>query len=224
MKTYKNLFCKIVSFENLLLAAKRAAKGKREKPNVMAFFFHLEDNLCTLQDELNKGVYLPGGYKTFHIYEPKPRMISAAPFRDRVVHHALMNIIEPLLAAGFIYDSYANRRKKGTHKAIRRYQEFLNKYEFVIKCDIKNYFPSIDHEILKSLIRKRIDCKETLQLIDMIVDMSNPQKESYDYFPGDTLFTPFERRKGLPLGNLTSQFFANYYLNPLDHYIKEELR
>lgn len=224
MKTYKHLFEKILSFENLLLAAKKAAKGKKEKPAVLLFFHKLEDNLYQLQYELETQSYRPGNYRTSQIYDPKPRMISAAPFRDRVVHHALMNVIGPLMERSFIFDSYANRVGKGTHKAIRRYQNFLKQYEFVLKCDIKNFFPSVDHEILKALIRKRIACNETLWLIDRIIDNSNPQKKSWDHFSGDTLFTRVERRVGLPIGNLTSQFFANYYLNPLDHFIKETLR
>ncbi len=223
MITFKNLFENIISFENLLTAAYKAAAGKREKNYVMSFFLRLEENLYRLQDELASGSYRTGDYRTFQIYEPKARMISAAPFRDRVVHHALMNIIAPLLERSFIFDSYANRIGKGTHKAISRYREFFKMNEFVLKCDIKRYFPSIDHIILKTLIRKRIACKETLQLIDIIIDGSNPQEQVCYYFPGDTLFTPLERRKGLPLGNLTSQLFANYYLNPLDHFIKETL-
>ena len=163
-------------------------------------------------------------YHTFQIYDPKPRLISAAPFGDRVVHHALLNIIGPLLGRSFIYDSYANQVGKGTHKAIRRYQHFLKQFKFELKCDIKSYFPSIDHKILKSLIRKRIACPRSLWLIETIIDGSNPQPRVCDYFPGDSLFTPFERRAGLPIGNLTSQFFGNYYLNPLDHFIKETLR
>jgi len=205
------------------MAAQKAAKGQREKPNVMQFFLKLEDNLCQLQDELETQCYLPGSYWTFHIYDPKPRIISAAPFRDRVIHHALINIIGPLLECSFIFDSYANRMGKGTHRAIRRYHHFLRQYEFVLKCDIKSYFPSIDHEILKSLVRKRISCTRTLWLMDTIIDGSNLQQKVYDYFSGDTIFTPLDRRVGLPIGNLTSQFFANYYLNPLDHFIKENL-
>lgn len=224
MKTYKNLFEQITLFENLLSAANKAAKGKRSQPAVLSFFEKLEDNLYRLQNELQGENYKPGEYTTFHIYDPKPRLISAAPFRDRVIHHALMNIIAPLLERGFIFHSYANRRRKGTHRAIRQYQNYLREYDFVLKCDIKKYFPSIDHAILKSLIRKRIACSQTLWLIDSIIDGSNQQEKVYDYFPGDDLFTSYERRKGLPIGNLTSQFFANYFLNPLDHFIKEQLR
>ncbi len=151
MKTYKFLFESIITFDNLLSAAKKAAKGKREKKSVMSFFLNLEENLYSLSNELECGTYRPGNYKTFHIYDPKKRLISAAPFRDRVVHHALMNYIAPILERIFIYDSYANRLGKGTHKAIQRYQSFLKRFEFVLKCDIKRYFPSIDNEILKSL-------------------------------------------------------------------------
>ena len=224
MKTHKNLFVEISCYENILAAAHQAARGKRSNPAVMAFFERLEDNLFDLQSQLQTQNYKPGKYTTKRIYDPKPRLISAAPFRDRVVHHALMNIVAPLLERSFIFHSYANRKGKGTHRAIRQYQNYLRGCDFVLKCDIKKYFPSIDHTILKSLLRKRIACSQTLWLIDTIIDGSNPQEKVCDYFPSDDLFTPDERRKGLPIGNLTSQFFANYFLNPLDHFIKEQLR
>jgi retron-type reverse transcriptase len=224
MKTHKNLFPQIITFENLLLAAQKAAAGKREQPNVLHFFNRLEENLWRLQEELAGKTYQVGQYSTFQIYAPKPRMISAAPFRDRVVHHALVNIIGLLFERSFIFDSYANRIDKGTHRAIRRYQHFLRDYRYVLKCDIRKYFPSIDHEILKTLIRRRLADTKTLWLIDAIIDGSNPQEPVNDYFPGDDLFTSLERRKGLPIGNLTSQFFANVYLSPLDHFVEEILR
>jgi retron-type reverse transcriptase len=224
VKTYKNLFSQIIAFENLYRAANQAAKCKREKFNVMDFFLSLEENLFTLQTELTAGDYRPGAYRTFFIYDPKPRLISAAPFRDRVVHHALMNVIGPHLERGLIFDTYANRVGKGTHQAIRRFQQFLQQYRFVLKCDVKKYFPSIDHQILKSLLRQRIGDQQVLWLTDIIIDHSNQQVEVLDHFPGDDLFTPLERRRGLPIGNLTSQNFANYYLNPLDHFIKEVLK
>lgn len=220
MKTHKNLFARIVTFENLLRAAHRAALGKREKFHVMSFFYKLEENLERLQAELGAQSYRPGRYSTFNIYQPKPRMISAAPFRDRVVHHALMNIIGPLFERSFIFDSYANRVGKGTHRAIRRFQRFLKQFDFCLKCDIRKYFPSIDHEILKNLIRRRIADARTLWLIELIIDNSNSQEEVLDFFPGDDLFTPLNRRKGLPIGNLTSQFFANVYLSGFDHFVK----
>jgi retron-type reverse transcriptase len=224
MRTHKNLFMKIIAFENLLCAAQLAAQGKREQPNVMHFFHRLEENLWRLQEELAEQSYQPGEYSTFQIYEPKPRMISAAPFRDRVVHHALVNVIGPLFEKSFIFDSYANRVGKGTHRAIRRYQHFLKRYRYALKCDIKKYFPSIDHEILKALLRRQIADAKTLWLIDLIIDRSNPQEPVLNYFSGDDLFSPLSRRQGLPIGNLTSQFFANLYLDPLDHFVKEILR
>lgn len=224
MKTFKNLYSKIITFENLLCAAYQAARGKREQENVLRFFNRLEENLLALQEALQSQTYCPGTYSTFQIYEPKPRMISAAPFRDRVVHHALINVIGELFERSFIFDSYANRVGKGTHRAIRRYQQFLRQFQYVLKCDIRKYFPSIDHAILKALIRRYIADEKTLWLINVIIDASNPQEAVMDYFPGDDMFTPLERRKGLPIGNLTSQFFANVYLDPLDHFIKEQLR
>lgn len=133
MKTFKNLYPLICSFDNLLLAAQKAQRGKRFQPNVADFNFHLEPNLFQLQKELQEQSYQPGAYHTFHILDPKPRMISAAPYRDRVVHHALCNIIEPILERSMIYDTYANRKGKGTHKAILRYQAFCRKNKYVLK-------------------------------------------------------------------------------------------
>ncbi|MDZ7291700.1 MAG: reverse transcriptase/maturase family protein [candidate division KSB1 bacterium] len=224
MKTHKNLYAQICSFENLLLAAKQAAAGKRFRPDVLEFFNDLEGNTLQLLRELRTQTYQPGSYESFYIYEPKKRMISKAPFRDRVVHHALINVIGPLFERRFIFDSYANRLGKGTHAAIRRLQQFMRQALYVLKIDLRQYFPSIDLEILKQLIRRVIADLETLWLIDKIIDSSNPQVETNWYFPGDDLFTPFERRRGLPIGNLTSQFFANVYLDPFDHFVKETLR
>ena len=223
MKTYKNLFPKIVSFENLLKAFKKAAKGKRERDYVLSFTDKLEDNLLELQRDLIENSYKPGDYKSFQIYFPKPRKISAAPFRDRIVHHALINVVGNLLERGFINDTYANRKGKGTHRAIFRFQEYLRKFKYVLKCDIKKYFPTIDHKILKSLLRTKIADNKTLWLINTILNNSNNQEFVCDYFPDDDLFSPSERRKGLPIGNLTSQYFSNFYLSPLDHFIKEKL-
>ncbi|MBN2443827.1 MAG: RNA-dependent DNA polymerase [Spirochaetales bacterium] len=224
MKTHKNLYAKVISFENLVVAAKKASLGKGNKYPVMQFRFHLEDNLVQLHKELKENRYKPGPYRSFYIMEPKKRLISAAPFRDRVVHHALCNIIEPIFNKTFVYDSYANRKGKGTHAGIRRVQHYLKFNRYVLQCDIKKYFPSIDHEILKNEIKRKISDPDLLFLIDTIVDASNEQEFVYNLFPGDDLFTPLSRRKGLPLGNLTSQFFANIYLNRFDHYVKEQLK
>jgi retron-type reverse transcriptase len=173
MKTHTNLYASVCSFENLLAAAKKAQLGKRFQENVGRFNANLENELVQLQRELLAQTYQPGGYHEFIIYEPKQRMISAAPYRDRVVHHALCNVIAPLFERTFIFDSYANRLGKGTHAAILRYQEFSRKNPFALKCDIKKYFPSIDHELLKAEIRRTIACPDTLWLIDRIIDGSN---------------------------------------------------
>jgi retron-type reverse transcriptase len=216
-------FTQISASHNLLGAFAAARRNKRDKPNVAAFGANLEKEIFQLKTELESSAYRPGAYKAFQIYDPKERTISAAPFRDRVVHHALCNLIEPIFEKTFIHDTYANRRHKGSHRGIRRCQQYLRKYRYALKADIRKYFPSIDHAILKQLIRRKIDCPRTLWLIDLIIDGSNPQEEVTEYFAGDDLFTPHERRRGLPMGNLTSQFFANLYLSPLDHFAKETL-
>lgn len=220
-KTYKNLWTELVSFENLLLASKKAQKGKRFKGSTALFNLNLEKELLKIQRQLKEKIYMPGKYKEFVIYEPVKRLISAAPYRDRVVHHALCNVIEPLFEKAFIYDSYANRKAKGTHKAIDRFQSYMQKYRYVLKCDIKKYFPSIDHEILYYIISKKIADKNILWLIKTIIDNSNSQEPVFDHFDGDDLLAPHARRRGLPIGNLTSQFFANIYLNGFDHFVKE---
>lgn len=224
MKTYEKLYDKITAFENILEAVKKAGKGKTNNQDVQRFIFKLEDEVFQLQEELTNQCYQPGNYKTFFINDPKKRMISAASFRDRVVHHALCNITEPLFEKTFIFDSYANRKGKGMHKAIERFQYYARKYPYVLKCDIRKFFPSLDHEILKQEIRWKIQCPETLRLMDLIIDNSNEQEKHVVYFPGDDLFTPFHQRLGLPIGNLTSQIWANVYLNRFDHFVKEELR
>jgi retron-type reverse transcriptase len=151
-------------------------------------------------------------------------LISAAPYRDRVVHHALCNVIQPLFERSFIDDSYANRLGYGTHRALQRFIHFTRTRRYVLQCDIQKYFPSIDHAILKSLIRRQIKCPDTLWLLDCIIDHSNEQIPVYELFPGDDLLTLTQRRRGLPIGNLTSQFLANVYLNGFDHFIKEQLK
>lgn len=224
MKRHGKLYPQILELENLLIAAKKAQKGKRFRGNVLAFNYNLEEELIKLQTELAHKTYQPGAYKTFYIKEPKSRMISAAPYKDRVVHHALCNIIVPLIEPTFIGDSYANRVGFGTHRALRRFTQFARSSRYVLQCDIKKYFPSIDHQILKILLRHKIKCPDTLWLIDTIIDNSNEQLATIEYFEGDDLLTPVQRRKGLPIGNLTSQFFANFYLNGFDHFIKEHLK
>ena len=224
MNRYGYLWDQVIAFENLLLAARQAQKGKRFRDNVLTFNYHLEQELAQLQAELQSKTYQPGTYRTFRVMEPKPRLISAAPYRDRVVHHALCNVIVPVFERSFISDSYANRVGYGTHRALKRFTQFARSHRYVLQCDLKKYFPSIDHEILKSLVRCKLKCPDTLWLIDTIIDHSNAQEPVCEYFPGDDLMTPFDRRHGLPIGNLTSQFFANIYLNGFDHFVKEHLK
>jgi retron-type reverse transcriptase len=224
MKRYGNLYPEIIDFENILLASRQAQKGKRFRDNVLDFNYHLETELIRLQQQLTDKSYQPGAYRTFHLTNPKSRLISAAPYRDRVVHHALCNIIVPIFEKTFIADSYANRLGFGTHRALKKFTHFARNSRYILKCDIKKYFPSIDHIILKELIRRKIKCPDTLWLINTIIDNSNEQETVIDYFPGDDLLTPVNRRRGLPIGNLTSQFFANIYLNGFDHFVKEQLK
>jgi retron-type reverse transcriptase len=218
------LFQRITCFSNLLEAARLAGRGRRLRPNVAAFALDLESELHQLQHELVSRSYRPGRYSTFLIHDKKPRFISAAPFRDRVVHHALCQVIEPIFERRFLYDSYACRKGKGTHAAVERASSFARRFRHVLKCDVEKYFPSIDHAILFGLIAERIWDEGALWLIRTILDGSNLQPHALYYFPGDDLFAPFERRRGIPIGNQTSQFFANVYLDRLDHYVKEALR
>jgi len=217
MKRIGNLYPQICSFENVLLAAKKAQRCKRYRDDVLAFNHELEVDLARIQEELAAKTYAFGPYKTFVIYEPKRRLISAAPYRDRVVHHALCNVIEPIFDACFIDSCYANRHGKGTHKALDHFRGLARRYHYCLHADIEKYFPSMDHAVLKEKIRRKIKCRDTLGLIDVIIDHSNEQEPVGQYFEGDELLTPCLRRHGLPIGNLTSQLWANVYLDGLDH-------
>ena len=220
------MFSTITGWENLLLAYQKAGRGKRGRGSVAAFEYRLEDNLYQLQEELRTQRYRPGGYHSFFIHEPKRRLISAAPFRDRVVHHALCNVIEPLFERGFIEDSYANRIGKGTHRARGRCQEFARRFRYVLSCDVRQFFPSLDHAVLRAQLARKIADAPTLWLVDQILQSGEGVlSEQYEmvYFPGDDLLAAL-RPRGLPIGNLTSQFWANVYLNPFDHFVKRRLR
>lgn len=221
---HDGLFDGIANFQALTRAALKAVRSKRTKPGASTFMANLEKEVLRLERELLARTYKPGRYVTIEIRDPKPRTVSAAPFRDRVVHHALYAVIEPIFERGFVFDSYANRAGKGTHRAVARYERFRDRYRHALRCDIYRYFPAIDHETLKMDLRRRIACERTLWLMDLIIDGSNPQEPVHIHYPGDDLFAPYERQRGLPIGNLTSQFFANLYLDGLDHFCKEVLR
>ena len=227
-RQHLNLFEQIASFPALHAAALRAVRGKRSKPGAAAFMAGLERQVLRLRDELNAQSWRPGAHVDFVVRDPKRRVVSAAPFRDRVVHHALHEVIAPVFERGFIADSYANRVGFGTHRALARYEQYRDKYRYVLRADVWRYFPSIDHAVLKADLRRRIGCAPTLWLCGTIIDDVSPkssQAERADaWFVGDDLLTPLERLRGLPLGNLSSQFFANVFLNPWDHYCKEVLR
>ena len=223
-RRHDNLFGRIANFLALHAAARRAARGKRKKPGAASFLANLERELLRLESELRDGNYRPGRYVAFEVSDPKRRIVSAAPFRDRVVHHALCGVVEPIFEAGFIAHTFANRVGRGTHRAVAGYERYRDRHAHVLRCDIYRYFPAIDHAILKSDFRRRIICPPTLALLDSIIDGSNAQEPVDLYFDGDDLFAPFRRRRGLPIGNLTSQFFANVYLDGFDHFATEVLR
>jgi retron-type reverse transcriptase len=219
-------FEKITAWENLLAAYHKAARGKRGEVAVARFEHQLADHLLALQDDLHNHRYRPGDYVHFYIHEPKRRKISAAPFRDRVVHHALCNVIEPWFERRFIFDSYANRVGKGTHRAIDRLQHFARRYPYVLRLDIVKHFPSIDHAILRDILARVIREDDVRWLVDTIIASgAGVLEDEYDvvWFPRDDLLAPL-RPRGLPIGNLTSQFWSNCYLDPFDHFVKRELR
>ncbi|MEI2607261.1 MAG: reverse transcriptase domain-containing protein [Candidatus Promineifilaceae bacterium] len=219
------LFPRVVTWGNLLEAYRKAARGKRGRVAAATFEYQLADHLLSLQDDLNSRRYQPGAYRHFVIHEPKRRLISAAPFRDRVVHHALCNIIEPHFEARFYPHSYANRVGKGTHRAIDQLQTYARHYRYVLRLDIKQHFPSLDHAILKEALFRVIDDEQIRWLIEVILHSGEGVlADEYDmvYFPGDWLLDRL-RPRGLPIGNLTSQFWSNCYLNALDWFVVREL-
>lgn len=221
-----NLWIEITSFHNLLAAFRKAARGKRSHPSVAAFEFDLEPNLFQLRDELRGGSYTPGAYASFTIHDPKKRLISAAPFRDRVVHHALCDIIAPIFERKFITDSYANRVGKGTHRALDRCTQYLRRFEYVLPLDVRQFFPSIDHALLEATLARTIADERVLGLCcKILASGAGILAGEYDmvYFSGDDLLAAVCPR-GLPIGNLTSQFWANVYLNEFDHFVKRRLR
>ncbi len=224
MKTYKNLYPKLCIFENLFLAYKKARKGKSKKDYVIKFESDLINNLKELQYDLINKTYCPYKLKKFIVRDPKTRTIHASIFRDRIIHHAIVNILNPIYEKIFIYDSFASRKNKGSHKAIERFEYFVKKVSlngrlikksynnnsikgYVLKADFKSYFDSLNQNILIKILKKKISDKDFIGLIKIIL-------ESFET----------EKGKGVPLGNYTSQFFANVYLNELDYYVKHILK
>lgn len=224
--TMTDLYTQICAFENLYQAFRRARRGKRDRAEVAAFEFDLEENLCQLQEELLGQTYRPGPYHSFYVHDSKRRLVSAAPFRDRVVHHALVGVIEPLFEPRLIGDSYANRVGKGTHRALDRCQQFARRYPYVLQCDVRRFFPSVDHAILRAQLAGVIGDEQVMWLVDRILESGVgvlAEEYAMAWFPGDDLLAAV-RPRGLPIGNLTSQFWANVYLNDLDQFVKRTLR
>lgn len=211
MRRHSNLYESVYDFANLDLACRKAAKCKRYHAEILQFNANREENLTDIQNHLVWKTYEQGAYRFFIVTEPKRREIAALPFRDRVVHHALNNILEPILDKRFYYHSYACRKGKGLHAASATLQKWIRHLSFegqkvyALKCDIKGYFSSIDHNILKAMFRRVIKDEDVLWLIDNIIDST-------------------ESNIGIPIGNLSSQLFANFYLDALDKYVKEEIR
>lgn len=208
------MYDKIISFENLYQAANEAARNKRYRVPIMRYFSNLEENLVNTHNHLIWGSYEPQPHRQFFVYEPKKRLISAPPFDDRVVHHAIHRIIEPIIDKRFIFDSYACRIGKGTHRGADRAQRFIRIVKrnhgrvYVLKADIAKYFNSVNHSSLKRIIRSHLNCERTIALLDLIIDKAEVEVQGV----------------GIPIGNLTSQLFANLYLNELDHFVKHTLR
>ncbi len=199
------LYYRITNFQNLYTAFRKAFKGKKNDPEASTFFLNLEKNLFELRNDLLNQQYKPGKYRYFKIRDPKERIISDAPFRDKVVHHALVNVIEPVFETIFIENSFACRKGKGTHRAVLLAQKYIRSNNFYLKMDIEKYFESMDHQRLVEIFSDTIKEQDVLWLLKTILRTSEQSSGV--------------KGKGIPIGNLTSQFFANIYLNKLDHYV-----
>jgi len=225
IRIYHNLYEEMISLDNLNKSYKKARKGKGDRWYVIEFESDLERNIMRIHEELKALDYEPRMMKRFVIRDPKTRIIFASDFRDRIVHHALCNVIEPIFEKLFIHDSYANRKRKGVHAALKRFDIFKKKvsgngrmisdakdnnmvYGYVLKADIKHYFQSIDHEILAGIIGRKIKDEKAINLIKKIIDNNFSKTKG----------------KGMPIGNLTSQLFANIYLNEFDYFVKHNFR
>lgn len=223
MKRHKRLWARVASFENVEAAAREALRGKRTRGPGARFFNEWELEVVRLSDELTTGTWQPGPYRYFKIHDPKTRVVAAAPFRDRVVHHALVRVIEPLFDRRFIEDSFACRKGLGTHAGMRRAARFARRWPYALKCDIRQYFRHIDHDLLRAALARVIGDRRVLDLADVIL-ATHRDATVREWPEGGDLFSVRERAVGLPIGNLTSQFFANVYLDGFDHFIKQELR
>lgn len=209
-KSIKNSFDACLTFEKMLMAHERASIGKKSRKDVIIFEMDLETNLIRIIDDIKNGKYKFGDYRIFKVYEPKERIIKSLPYRDRIVHQWYVEeFIKPFFFKRFIKDTYACLDGRGSHKAAKQTQIYMRKMKrqfgnyYVLKCDVKKYFYTIDKTILKDLLAKRIKDKKMLEFTEVILDDGE--------------------ETGIPIGNFTSQYFANIYLDILDHYVKEVL-
>jgi len=219
MKIYKSLFDEITSTENLFLAWDKFKNGKRNKKDVRLFEWNLEENMFRLHRELKDKTYKHGPYHSFNIKDPKPRNIHKAQAKDRILHHAIFRILNPLFEPGFISASFSCREGYGTHKGVQYLQNALRMATqngrvscFALKCDIKKFFDTIDHDILLAILKKRIKDENTIWLLKQIISSFSSN------------YSLLGIEKGVPIGNLTSQLFANIYMNELDIFIKQKLK
>lgn len=205
MKRYKNLWDEFISMENLELAAKKAVLSKKSKRPTRFFLRHRQELLKRLQQSLIDGTFNTSEYKIIKIYEPKERLIYVLPlYPDHIVHHALINILGPIWMRSFVRDSYACIPGKGLHKASQAIMRFVRRNKYVLQCDIRKFYPSINHEIMFNIIRRKIADKRLLGVLRNIIWSCG----------GET---------NLPIGNLTSQWMGNVYLNELDYFVKQQL-
>lgn len=215
-KTYGYLWESVISFESLLEAWHRTEKGRKTQRNILQFKADLEPSLLDIQNSLIDGTYKTGPYRHFHIYEPKKRIVSALPIKDRIVQQSVYKAIEPIFESRFIEQSFACRPNKGAHKGADKVQGYMRQVKrkygrvYALKADIAKYFPSICHDVLRRLLRRRIACTKTVDLLDQVIASTD---DGASVMP-----------RGIPIGNLTSQLFANIYLHELDTFVKHELR
>lgn len=207
------MFKKITSLENLFLAWHEFKPDKIAKEDVSRFAIDVEEHLFALHASLTAGTWRHGHYSAFYVRDPKLRHIHKASVSDRVLHHAIVRVVEPVFDKSFIFDSYSSRKTKGAHKAGERFREFTwklsrnnTKTVWILKCDIRKFFDSVDHAILLKLLKKKIIDEKAVQLLWTVIN-------SFSVIPN----------KGIPIGNLTSQLFSNIYLNSFDHFVKREL-
>jgi len=227
------MYKRICEFKNLLSAYQEARKCKRYKKNIVDYGFFLESNLLKLQRELITEAYMPSSYICFTVFDPKTRKVAAPAFRDRVLQHSLVSQIESLFDSKFIYDSYACRKNKGTHFGQKRIKKFLQATRsiygkdttiYCLQMDIGKFFASVSWDVLISIMNRTIPCEKTKKLIEKIVTSHRCFDINGNYIKAPYEIVNPDARRGLPIGNLTSQLFANIYLNKLDHFVKEILR